>query len=525
MEFPFPLEWLNRASSYPQATGPVTVKQTHISVVAILAELVYKLRKPVRTPFLDFSTLELRRDDCQREIALNRRLAPDVYLSVVPIARHGAGIAVDPPVVTDEVVEWAVKMRRLPAESTLLQRLRTGQLSSDVIERLAQRIADFHQHAEATPEMAAFGRSERVLENALDNLTEAIAHPIGPLHPGVLTRIRERTRVLGRSLAPLMDRRALGGWIRDTHGDLHLDHIYWFPEHSRHDEFVIIDCVEFNERFRYADPIADMAFTCMDLGFRGRRDLAQDFARSYFEATRDEEGRQLLPFYSAYRAAVRAKVESIQARESEVPVEEREAARQRATAHWLYALGELSEPHKRPALILFCGLPGSGKSTLARTLLDSGPTHIRLIRSDIVRRELHRMTPDIERYGPAMNDQTYTACIDQAREALLLGQRVLVDANFPLESRREPFVDLADALAIPCVFVQCVVREEVALSRLAEREGDASEADGRVYEIVSSRWESPGPRICERTITIDTDRPLETLRTELLARLAEHRLA
>jgi uncharacterized protein len=525
MDFPFPLSLLEEPATYPQASGSITVKQTHISVVVLMGEVVYKLRKPVRTPFLDFTTLEQRLEDCHREVKLNRRLAAEVYLGVVPVVRTGAGIVVDPVRHDGEVLEWAVKMSRLPAEATLAQRLPLGEVTPAVLKRLARHIAAFHQRAEATPTMAAYGRSERVLQNALDNFTEALAHPDGPLHPSVLRTVHQLTERVGRSLAALMEQRVAAGMIRDTHGDLHLDHIYWFPTRQEHEEFVIIDCVEFNEAFRYADPVADVAFTCMDLGFRGRRDLAKVFAHRYFEATQDEEGRKLLPFYTAYRAAVRAKVESIQASESEVPLADRIAARQRATAHWLYALGELSEPNERPALILFGGLPGSGKSTLARALLESGSQYTQLIRTDVVRRNLHAETPELERYGLAMTELTYKTCLAQAREALLLGRRVFVDANFPQELWREKFFALADSLGVPSVFVHCAVADPVARLRLAQRTGDASEADIHVYEKASLHWEPLGVTTHARTIDVNTDSTVDRLRESLVASLSERGLA
>jgi predicted kinase len=322
-----------------------------------------------------------------------------------------------------------------------------------------------------------------------------------------------------------MDRRAEAGLIRDTHGDLHLEHIYWFPERPVGCEFVIVDCVEFNERFRYADPVADLAFTVMDLGFRGRRDLARIFAREYFEFVEDESGCTLLPFYSAYRAAVRAKVENMQAGESEVPLADRNAARQRATAHWLFALGELSPPPQRPALILFGGLPGSGKSTLAKSLLELPGWDALLIRTDVVRHELHRNAPQLERYGPEMTEQTYTECLKQARETLLAGQRVLVDANFPQESWREQFLALAATLAVPGLFIHCVVADEVARTRLAQRTGDASEADAQIYELVQARWDPLGQATLAHTIILNTNDPVISLRATLAAKLQNDDLA
>src|SRR5205823_4969450 len=169
-------------------------------------------------------------------------------------------------------------------------------------------------------------------------------------------------------LRPVVESRADRGVPRDTHGDLHLDHVYLDPTKPPPEDLFAIDCIEFNERFRYADPVADVAFLVMALAFRGRPDLAAVLADEYARAAGDDEGQQLLPFYTAYRAAVRGKVEGIELAEPEVPADEKAAATQRAKAHWLLALAELEEPARRPGLVLVGGLPGTGKSTLARSL-------------------------------------------------------------------------------------------------------------------------------------------------------------
>ncbi len=214
---------------------------------------------------------------------------------------------------------------------------------------------------------------------------------------------------------------------RDTHGDLHLDHVYIFPERKPPADLVIIDCIEFNERFRFADPIADMAFLVMDFRFHGRRDLARAFAEEYFRASGDEEGRALLSFYSAYRAAVRGKVEGIELAEPEVDESERAALQVKARAHWLLALGELETVNRRPALVLVGGLPGTGKSTLARSLAEKAG--FELIRSDVVRKELAASTdsgwtPAILHHGiysQEWNDRTYAECLPGPKQCCSKG--------------------------------------------------------------------------------------------------------
>jgi aminoglycoside phosphotransferase family enzyme len=164
----------------------------------------------------------------------------------------------------------------------------------------------------------------------------------------VFEQIRERTEETLSRLRPLIEARAARGMPRDVHGDLHLDHIYYFPDKQPPKDLVIVDCIEFNERFRFIDPVADMAFTVMDLAFSGRRDLVRSFADVYFRGAGDEEGRGLLTLYTGYRATVRGEVEGLLAMETEVPEADRSDAAQRAQAHWLLALSVLEEPGKRP---------------------------------------------------------------------------------------------------------------------------------------------------------------------------------
>jgi aminoglycoside phosphotransferase family enzyme len=340
MDLPDLIEFLSDPAAYPYPAGTVEVRQTHISVVFLTTTCAYKVKKPVNLGFLDFSTLQQRHFFCHQEVRLNRRLAPHVYLGVVPVVRSGNGLRFEGE---GEVVEWAVKMQRLPDEATILERLGRGEVTVELVESLARRIAAFHRAAEANERIAAFGRFEAVSRLVLDVFAQ------GRLQVGTTVSqvIFERVEVLARAaldrLRPLIDGRSARGMPRDCHGDLHLDHVYYFPDNESPADLVIVDCIEFNERFRFIDPVADMAFAVMDLVFHGRRDLAHSFADCYFVATADEEGRALLPLYTAYRATVRGMVEGLELAEPEVPAAERGSALERARAHWLLALNDLEE--------------------------------------------------------------------------------------------------------------------------------------------------------------------------------------
>jgi aminoglycoside phosphotransferase family enzyme/predicted kinase len=487
------IEAMSRPTAYPEPPGEVQIRQTHISVVFLAGRQAYKIKKPVALGFLDFRTLEARRHFCAEEVRLNRRLAPAVYQGVVPVTRSGDGLRFGGE---GEAIEWAVQMERLPEEATLLNRLHRRELDTAQIERLAQRIAAFHRAAETSPRIAALARFEAVAGNVRDNLDVPPADVDKLIRRSVLKRLHYRMEKMLERLRPRLESRAACGIPRDTHGDLRLEHIYLFPEKRPPNDLVIIDCIEFNERFRYADPVADMAFVVMDLMFEGRRDLARTFADAYFRAMGDEGGRELLPLYTAYRSTVRAKVGGIKCAEMEIPESERTLARSRARAHWLLALGELERADRKPCLVLVGGLPGSGKSTLARGLAECSSFHV--LRSDVVRKELARdagvLLPSSTAtiYTPKWTAKTYAKCLRRAEKLLFAGQRVLVDATFREERWREAFLAAAVRWGVPAVLLLCRVDPAIAHGRLEHRRHDVSDADWRVYQSLAQSWQEIG---------------------------------
>jgi aminoglycoside phosphotransferase family enzyme/predicted kinase len=509
MDFPVILSALSRPEAYPHPAEPVEVHQTHISAVFLAGPWAYKIKKPVSLGFVDFSTLEKRHYFCTQEVRLNRRLAPSVYRGVVPVVRAGKGIQIGGG---GEVVEWAVQMERLPEPARLKEAVLQGTADTNLMARLACRIAQFHATAARDPQIASFGRYDAVAENARENFRQTLPHQGHTVRPVVHTRLWVRMEQVLTGLEAMIEARADRGVPCDTHGDMHLDHVYIFPDRPEPDDLEIIDCIEFNERFRFADPVADMAFLVMELLFWGRRDLATAFADAYFTAAADPEGQELLRLYTAYRAMVRAKVDGITASDAEVPAAERAAALERGRAHWLLALGQLEPPEHRPCLILMGGLPGTGKSALAGVLADRA--HLQVIRSDVVRKsltardELSSGTVDASNYTPEWTERTYAECLQQARTALLEGKRVIVDATFREDSRRLAFLDAARELCIPVVCLLCHASPETVQARLAHRQDDASDADWSVYLQTAGHWQEPGPLTSSAVHYVFNDGPL-----------------
>jgi hypothetical protein len=528
------IEELSRPDAYLESVETVELRQTHISVVFLAGTHVYKVKKPVQLPFLDFSTLQQRKLFCDQEVRLNRRLAPDVYLGVVPIYSTPAGLRVgDIPTEgkpgNDPIVEWAVWMTRLPEENTFASRMEREELTDTQVEKLALRIADFHQASRdqdrSTPDpskaarILECGSFDRIATAVLDNLVFARQQIGQTIAATVYERLLGATEQALERLKGLIERRVAGGMIRDLHGDLHLDHVYLFEDQSPPADLVIVDCIEFNDAFRFIDVVADIAFCTMDLLRHGHRGLARTLTRKYFDATGDQEGTRLLPFYTAYRAAVRGKVDSITSLEAEVPRPQREAAAARATAYWLLALGELESAEQCPMLVLATGLPGTGKSTLASGLTQQ--MNFRWIRSDAVRKDLAsqaglEVTAEPSEYQAGIyttewTDRTYAECLRQAMSALRLGERVVVDATFVEEHRRQEFLAGAVQLGVPAVWLLCDAAPDLVRDRLAKRRDDVSDADWSIYTKAAAAWQPPSVSSQRSLVTIDANQNPELM--------------
>lgn len=509
---------LSNIDIYPEKSSQIEIVQTHISIVVLLDNWVYKIKKSIRTNFLDFSQIQLRYADSLREVQLNQRLAAGVYVGVVPIVNNATGLQVEG---AGEVLEWAVKMRRLPANATFLKLLERDELGREHLIELARLLAKFHQSHPVDEQYLSAATPQAVLKNALDNYDLAE----GVQSQAISTHVWQRSRDLllqnWQYLHRLFQIRCDDKIICDTHGDLHLDHVYWLPEHEQSCPIVVIDCIEFNDALRYADPIADIAFLTMDLKFRGRDDLCDAFIVEYLAISHDRNGEELLPFYQAYRAAVRAKVECIRANEPETPALERQSGLRLAAAYWLFAYSQWLQPIEKPALLLLAGLPGSGKSTVARGLVEQGGFTI--IRTDAIRKS-YTPLPGESRYSPEMTKRTYAECRRLTDTALFAGQRVVVDANFPTHQGRREFVEVAKSYHVPVVLVHLCVDPEIAKLRLSSRQNDLSDADATVFVELYARWEPLIYDLGVPVLHLDTDAPFESVLRDLRQWLTERNL-
>ncbi|MBI4527540.1 MAG: AAA family ATPase [Deltaproteobacteria bacterium] len=470
---------------YPHGPAQVELRQTHISYVFLAGEYVYKVKKPVRFSFLDYSTRERRLHFCREEVRLNRRLAPKVYLGVVPIYRSGEGFALgEDTVLADRttVVEHAVKMRRLP-EDRMLNRLVMDRIAGkEDIRALVNLLVPFHRSA-ATERASLYGTPEAIRRRITDNFAETRDFIGRTIREKMFNRIQEYSLGFLAERASLLQDRVRDQKVREGHGDLRTEHV------CVGDEIVVFDCIEFDERLRYCDVASEVAFLAMDLDFLGEPELSECLAREYAETGDDELLSLLLPFYKSYRAYVRGKVESLKAQEQEVPEAGREKASAEARRYFRLAY-RYARGAPKAAMLIVCGMIATGKSTVARMLSDL--TGFRVISSDVVRKRLAQI-PLSERvteryrggiYSDAFTQLTYHTLLEEAETCLKTGRGVIIDATFKKSEHRRVFMGRAADLGIPVFFLECQARQEELFRRLKQREeetGQISDADWQVY--------------------------------------------
>lgn len=517
------LDALRDPRAFDHPVGEIEVVHTHASAVVLAGEHVYKLKKPVDFGFLDYSTLEQRKAMCTAELDLNQRLAPGVYLGLVPIVIRDGRVRLGG---AGEIIEYAVHMRRLPEESTLLARLQSGDLNPALVGRIGRLMARFHRSARRGEDVSLHATFEAVRLNCQDNFTSLADHA-GVVAPrSELLRLQLETQAELEAQSDLIDRRARAQVACETHGDLRLEHVYLLDA----DQLAIVDCIEFSERFRCADPVSDIAFLAMDLRAHGAWELAKTLMAAYFDESGDEDGRALEPLYVAYRSTVRAKVRALQAAGAGVPEASRAHALQLARAHIQLGVGELAPHGERPCLVLVGGLPGTGKSVLSRNL--SGASGFSWLRTDAIRKELAGLDPLAPAaagvragiYTPEWNEKTYGECLDRAREHLFSGSRVLVDASFKEEVRRVEFVEAARQWGVPVRLLVCCTAAKLVKQRLAARTNDPSDADWSIYEHVQGSWEPFGPGTAPLVDEIDTSGTQEASLALALEALVRHGL-
>lgn len=314
-------------SAYDEDPGKIELVQTHISFVFLTGHYAYKIKKPVDLGFLDFTTLEKRHFFCLKEIELNKRLCPDMYLSVVPINKstnimmNGEG----------ETIEYSVKMKRMPQNRIMTSLLEENKVDESLTEKIAKVVADFHNRAETNDRINKFGSMETIGTNWRENFQQTEEYVGKTLLERDFKLIRKEIGKFMKKQKPFFKARMAEGRIRDCHGDIHSGNIFIT------DKIYIFDAIEFNDRFRFSDVSADVAFLAMDLDFREHHDLSKIFVQKYVEYSEDRDIIKLIPFYKCYRAYVRGKVVSFKLDDPNVGAEEKTEAEKEAKAYFRLA--------------------------------------------------------------------------------------------------------------------------------------------------------------------------------------------
>ncbi|MCK6374744.1 MAG: AAA family ATPase [Zoogloea sp.] len=445
-----------------RARHDATVIETHISWLLLAGALAWKVKKPIRLPFLDYGSVERRRRCCEEELRLNRQFAPDLYLGLEVVGRSDGG------------EEWAVRMRRFPEEQRLDHVCAHRHLRLDQLSELAATLQRFHAGTAVAGPDCAFGEPEQVFAPAIENFTELAA--LAPDQAHRLAPLETWTRDEYARIRPTLAARKAAGRVRECHGDLHLGNLVLLD-----DRITPFDCIEFNDNLRWIDVASEIAFTYIDLLDHQRPDLATWLLNEWLTVSGDFEAMKVLRFYAVYRAMVRAKVAGLGGEREGVDA-------------YLRLAGEIASPPP-PRLTITFGVSGSGKTTASADLLlaDASATTVRL-RSDVERKRLFGLGPlDDSRavpggiYTPDSTLRTYTMLHDTTALLLSAGWSVVVDAAFLRRDERTDFLALASAHGARMDILACSAPDSELRRRLMARHGDASEATVDVLDR-QLRW-------------------------------------
>jgi hypothetical protein len=512
------IERLLRPEAYPHAVvTPIRLAETHISWVLLTGAYAYKIKKPLRLSFLDYSSLERRRFFCEEEVRLNGRHAKDLYLGVCAIAGPEVAPRIDG---AGPALEYAVRMRQFDTREELDALIAARAVGVRELETLGERLARFHAGAAPVEPASDCGRPGTVHRVIRDNFSELSRLPEAGAVQDTIAGLRQWVDGAHERLGPCIARRRDKGRVRECHGDLHCGNVVRWRG-----ELTPFDGIEFDPALRFIDIVNDVAFLTMDLAVRGRADLRRGVLQSWVESLGDYDGLRLLPYFEAYRALVRAKVAALRALQERGGDPDRAREPDAVGAYLQWALRRTERSSR--GLWLTCGLSGSGKTWLARSIAQSlDALHVR---SDVERKRLaglgpldpSRSPPDGGIYTPEHTRRTYDRLHDCAGSAVLGGEAIVVDAAFLRSDERMRMLGLARELGVPFAILHCVAPTDVLRRRLDERSRsgrDASEAGVALLDRQPGFWEDFGPDERPAVLTIDTttadatERAVEALR-------------
>jgi len=501
---------------YPHTADNLELIETHISFVLLVGDFAYKIKKAVNLGFLDFSSLDARRRFCFDELRLNRRLAPALYLAVLPItgsAQHPA-LGGDGP-----IVDYAVKMRRFPQDGLFSAMLQQGLLTSRHIDSLAEKIAEFHEAVAVAVEQDDYGTIEAIAAPAVENFSQLRSTPLAVPDQPLLDTLEAWTQDQLRAMRETFLARKRLGYVRECHGDLHMGNVALIDG-----ETTLFDCLEFDAKLRWIDVMNDVAFVFMDLHDRLRPDLARRFLNRYLEISGDYEGLCVLRFYVVYRALVRAKIHWLRLNQANI----KSTDKQRLTVQYqdYVKLACRQIEFHRPALIITHGLSGSGKTTHTQSLLEAMDS-VR-IRSDVERKHMHGL-PALTSSGAGVAEGMYTPdttalvyqrLLNLATVIIDAGYSAIVDAAFLKRAQRDPFRHAAAISESPYLLIDFPADPSVLRERIEKRlaaGADASEANLDVLQMQIDTEEPLDPEEMQASVAWDSRNP--SALAEILRRL------
>jgi uncharacterized protein len=498
------VESLQRPGVLAETAERIKVLQTHMSWILLTERHAYKIKKPVDLGFADFTSLEKRRYFCNEEVRVNRRLAPHLYLGVLPIT----GTCQSPVVGGEgEPVEYAVCMKQFPQRELLPHVLERGELGPHHVESLARDIAGFHRVVEVDREHGRFGEPESVWRPMQANLEHLEQSLDGSASHSVVRQVKQWSENEFAGKQGDFAARKRDGFIRECHGDMHLGNMF-----REGNSITLFDGIEFNETFRWVDVLNEVAFLVMDLKYRGRADLAHRFLNAYLEQTGDYRGLVVFPFYQVYRAMVRAKVKDIRSRQPQLAPQARNALRDQVRDYLDLARQCTRATH--PRLLITHGVAGTGKTKGTDPLVDQwGGVRIR---SDIERKRqfgyqhVERTNSPIGQgiYSSEVTEQTYQRLADLVSMVIQAGFSAIADGTFLQRSHRDLLRRTARKLGAPFRILDFHARPETIRQRVVERErrnADASEAD---LKVLARQWQTQQPLASDEqgdVISIDTE--------------------
>ena len=495
------IKYLSDPGTYGLNNKSVEIIQTHASYVFIAGNYVYKLKKPVEFGFLDFSTLGKRKYYCEQEVILNSRLS-NSYIGVIPITCDQGDYRFQKE---GEVIDYLVKMKRIPEKYFMKNLLNKNKITKKEINNLTKRLYEFYSSQISSEKLLKYGGPKDIRKTLKQN-RELGSKFIGKtISETAFETIKYFNDVFIKVNKDWLETRVIEGYIKDCHGDLHLEHIIIRPEGIE-----IFDCVEFNNNFRFIDYACDIAFLSMDLDYNGYFNLSKYFVKSMMDKLNDSKAKKLVDFYKCYRAYVRGKVGSIRAEDENIPKIEKQKSYLYAQKYFKLSL-KYALFGSDPIIIVVFGLIASGKTTFAGRL--SSELGCKLISSDVVRKELEGIPLTQQGgdhvyeglYSKDKTNKTYNEMFRQAKKELFKDNIVILDASFSKRKFRDMIFKKSKKWNSKILFIETRASDKVIKQRLLEREKTISISDARIGLLKSFEKNFEKPQEISKVIYLKTN--------------------